>query len=104
MIPLRLPAVALLAVSLSALIAGAVPSGAQSSPPKASAAAPPGVDTRRLARIDELVEDAIRDRQTPGAVVLVGRGDRIVYQKAFGIRASEPANEPMTLDTVFDLA
>jgi CubicO group peptidase (beta-lactamase class C family) len=36
--------------------------------------------------------------------VLVGRGDRIVYQKAIGRRAVAPAPEAMTLDTVFDLA
>ena len=41
---------------------------------------------------------------TPGAVVLVGRGDQTVYEKAFGFRATVPAEEPMTLDTVFDLA
>ena len=41
---------------------------------------------------------------TPGAVVVVGRGDQTVYEKAFGFRATVPAEEPMTLDTVFDLA
>ena len=41
---------------------------------------------------------------TPGAVVLVGRGDQTLYEKAFGFRATVPAEEPMTLDTVFDLA
>jgi len=43
-------------------------------------------------------------KQTPGAVVVVGQGDRILYEKAFGFRATVPAEEPMTLDTVFDLA
>ena len=41
---------------------------------------------------------------TPGAVVVVGRGDQTIYEKAFGFRATVPAEEPMTLDTVFDLA
>ena len=36
--------------------------------------------------------------------MLVGRGDRVVYQKAIGNRALVPAREPMTLDTIFDLA
>ena len=36
--------------------------------------------------------------------MLVGRGDRILYQKAIGNRALVPAPEPMTLDTIFDLA
>ncbi len=41
---------------------------------------------------------------TPGAVVASGQGDRTLYEKAFGSRAVVPAAEPMTLDTVFDLA
>ncbi len=56
------------------------------------------------ARIDELIRDAMAAKLTPGAVVLVGRGDKTLYEKAFGFRATVPAEEPMTLDTVFDLA
>ena len=41
---------------------------------------------------------------TPGAVVVVGRGEESLYEKAFGFRATVPTEEPMTLDTVFDLA
>ena len=55
-------------------------------------------------RIDEIVRDAIAAKAAPGAVVVVGRGDQTLYEKAFGVRASVPAEEPMTLDTVFDLA
>jgi len=54
--------------------------------------------------IDELVEAAIREGQLPGAVILVGRNDQILYRKAFGHRAVVPALEPMTVDTIFDLA
>lgn len=43
-------------------------------------------------------------RLLPGAVVLVGRGDEVLYEKAFGQRAVAPAPEAMTLDTMFDLA
>jgi uncharacterized protein YbbC (DUF1343 family)/CubicO group peptidase (beta-lactamase class C family) len=56
------------------------------------------------ARIDSLVQDAIKSGQIPGAVVLVGRGEEILFQKAYGQRAVVPAPEPMTLDTIFDLA
>ena len=62
------------------------------------------IDRARLALIDPLVNAAIKDHQLPGAVVLVGRHDAIVYQKAFGNRSLEPSVEPMTLDTIFDLA
>ena len=37
-------------------------------------------------------------------MVLIGRGDQVVYTKAIGNRALVPAVEPMTPDTVFDLA
>src|SRR5688572_27812077 len=54
--------------------------------------------------LDRLVEDAIRRGDVPGAVVVVGRRDGVVYEKAYGNRAVAPSLEPMTLDTVFDLA
>ena len=45
------------------------------------------VDVRRLDAIEALVREAIAEKKLPGAVVLVGRGDRILYQKAIGNRA-----------------
>jgi uncharacterized protein YbbC (DUF1343 family)/CubicO group peptidase (beta-lactamase class C family) len=64
----------------------------------------PGVDAARFEEIPPLVEQAIADKKLPGAVVLIGRGDRVLWRKAIGHRAVEPAVEPMTLDTIFDLA
>ncbi len=43
-------------------------------------------------------------RKVPGAVVLVGRHGKVAYARAFGQRAIEPRPEPMTRDTVFDMA
>jgi uncharacterized protein YbbC (DUF1343 family)/CubicO group peptidase (beta-lactamase class C family) len=57
-----------------------------------------------FAQVDRLLAEAIAARQTPGAVVLVGRGDTVVFEKAYGQRAVVPTPEPMTLDTIFDLA
>src|SRR5437899_2726152 len=57
-----------------------------------------------FARVGELIEEAIAQRQLPGAVVLIGRGDTVLYSHAFGRRAVLPAPEPMTEDTMFDLA
>ena len=62
------------------------------------------MDQRRLEAIEPLVQQAIAEKKLPGAVVLIGRGDRILYQKAIGQRALVPAVEPMSLDTMFDLA
>ena len=63
-----------------------------------------GFDLARLAQVEPVIAAAIAEKKTPGVVLLVGRGDRVVYQKAFGSRAVNPAIEPMTLETVFDLA
>ena len=62
------------------------------------------MDVRKLDAIEPLVTQAIAEKKLPGAVVLVGRGDKTLYQKAIGNRAVVPAVEPMTLDTMFDLA
>ncbi|HEY3136247.1 MAG TPA: serine hydrolase domain-containing protein, partial [Blastocatellia bacterium] len=63
-----------------------------------------GVSSERLAKIDEAVLESISRKETPGAVVLLARKGRVVYRKAFGDRAIEPKREPMTVDTIFDLA
>lgn len=55
-------------------------------------------------RLDAIIREAIAAKAAPGAVVVVGHGDQTLYEKAFGLRATVPAEEPMTLDTVFDLA
>jgi len=62
------------------------------------------IDQHKLDAIEPLVQEAIADKKLPGAVVLVGRGDRLLYQKAIGHRALVPSTEQMTLDTMFDLA
>ena len=61
-------------------------------------------DPARLARLDAVIHDAIAARETPGAVVLVGQGDRVLFRKAWGDRALVPRREAMTIDTIFDLA
>ena len=57
-----------------------------------------------LARIDGVVGQAIDNGRIPGAVVLVGQGGRILFEKAYGHRCLQPRPEPMTLETRFDLA
>lgn len=63
-----------------------------------------GMNAAKLAQIDGLVNDAIKDKKLPGAVVLVGHKGKIVYRKAFGNRSLVPTVEPMTVDTIFDVA
>ena len=54
--------------------------------------------------LDSIINDAIAERQIPGAVLIVGHDGRVAYRKAYGSRALEPRPEAMTLDTVFDCA
>ena len=68
------------------------------------AAASPLIDPARFEPIDRVVAEGIADGEMPGCVVLVGRGDGVVWRRAYGNRAIEPTAEPMTLDTRFDLA
>ncbi|HEU4932558.1 MAG TPA: serine hydrolase domain-containing protein, partial [Pyrinomonadaceae bacterium] len=62
------------------------------------------VSSAGLARMDMLIAEDIAMKRLPGAVVLVGRKGNVVWRKAYGERALEPAREAMTLDTIFDLA
>ena len=63
-----------------------------------------GLLPSQLKHIDEAVHAAIESKEIPGAVVLAARHGRIGYLKAFGNRAVTGQPEPMTLDTIFDLA
>src|ERR1044072_3531013 len=62
------------------------------------------VSSAGLARMDALITEDIANKRLPGAVVIVGRKGSIVWRKAYGARAVEPAREAMTPDTIFDLA
>src|SRR5579883_2047333 len=63
-----------------------------------------GFDVDRLHRLDGAIDRAIERGQVRGAVVLVGRRGAIAYARAAGRRAVGPQAEPMTRDTVFDMA
>jgi uncharacterized protein YbbC (DUF1343 family) len=71
------------------------------SPPDAGAKSPA---TTWTDGIDHLVAEALSQGKLPGCVVAVGRADGLAFLKAYGSRALLPAREPMTEDTIFDLA
>jgi uncharacterized protein YbbC (DUF1343 family)/CubicO group peptidase (beta-lactamase class C family) len=77
---------------------------ASAQPVSTSSERPKPLDASRLELIGPLVEDEIRAGHLPGAVVVAGRGDQVVYRRAFGRRAMKPSVEAMTADTIFDLA
>ena len=66
-----------------------------------------------FATVSKLMNDAIAAHRLPGAVVVIGHGGKVVFHQAYGSRklAGEPGldgspapAEPMTEDTIFDLA
>ncbi len=63
-----------------------------------------GMDGKQLRRIDELVAHALADGKMPGCVITIARHGKICFQKAYGHREVQPSKQPMTVDTVFDLA
>jgi len=50
------------------------------------------------------INAAIARDELPGAVVAVWHKDRVLLREAYGQRSTRPNAEPMTVDTVFDLA
>lgn len=54
--------------------------------------------------VEEAFKEAVAQGVFPGAVVLVGKGDEIVFERAFGCRSLIPEKTPMQLETIFDLA
>src|SRR5437899_8294749 len=54
--------------------------------------------------IDEAAKEAVASGEIPGVVVLVGRGDAILLQRAYGSRRLLPSPALMTVDTIFDIA
>jgi uncharacterized protein YbbC (DUF1343 family) len=56
------------------------------------------------AAIDAAVQEAMANLNVPGAVVVVGRRERVLFRRAYGFREVEPEHATMKIDTVFDLA
>ena len=67
-------------------------------------AVPARGQTPDFAAVDQAAQDSVSAAKIPGAVILVGQGDQILYRKAFGFRSLVPASEPMTPETIFDVA
>ncbi len=57
-----------------------------------------------LSGIDRIVKEEIEKSNIPGAVVLTGQGNKVLYWKAFGHEVNEPFQEKMSKNTIFDLA
>jgi SSS family transporter len=87
----------------------------ESQGPAPSSAAPRATDGEKhdFGSVTTLVDQAIAAKKLPGAVVLINHDGKTVFEQAYGVRkyAGEPGldgnlspAEPMTMDTVFDMA
>ena len=75
--------------------------GAQSLP--GGSADKEGISTDRLAALGRRYQAGVDAGEIPGAVVMIARNGRLVYERAFGF--AEPADRaPMTPGTLFRLA
>ena len=54
--------------------------------------------------VEEAFQEAVAQGSFPGAVVLVAKGEEVVFERAFGLRTLVPEKTPMELETIFDLA
>ena len=57
-----------------------------------------------FSKVENIVDHAIEDSAFPGAVVLVEKNGKIVFEKAFGHFTYDKNSRAMTLNTLFDLA
>ncbi len=74
---------------------------------------PDAAPTVDFVAVSKLMNDAIAAQRLPGAVVVIGHGGKVAFHHAYGSRklAGEPGldgspapAEPMTEDTIFDMA
>lgn len=61
-------------------------------------------DEATSARLWAIAEREVAAGNIPGAVVLVGQDDDDLFYEAFGRKIIEPTSEPMSRDTIFDIA
>jgi len=61
-----------------------------------------GMDSEILSRTDQLIQAAINEKQTPGAVLMVVRGGTVVWNRSYGHLGSD--GKAVTSRTVYDLA
>ena len=62
-----------------------------------------GINTYALAKIDSIINDAIKNEATPGAQILIAKEGKVFYNKAFGFFDYEK-NEEVNLRSIYDVA
>src|SRR5271155_406426 len=96
-----------------AAVAVPAPTPAPDSAPAPASPAPDAAPAPDFATVSTLMNDAIAASTVPGGVVVIGHAGKVVFHQAYGSRklAGEPGldgspapAEPMTEDTIFDMA
>lgn len=89
------------------------PTTTRSASPTVADVIPPVVPVGDFSAVGQLVNADITEHRLPGAVVQIGHGGNVVFREPFGDRkldgepgldGSPSPAEPMTVDTIFDLA
>ncbi len=70
--------------------------------PRATTPEDVGLSSERLKRLSAVLKEGVDKGHIPGAVVVIGRNDRIAYVESFGFRDRE-ARALMTVDAIFDI-
>ncbi len=79
----------------------------------AQTAVPPNPHSYDFSAASAAINTAIAQKKLPGAILVIGHNGKVVFEQAYGVRkyANEPGldgkpspAEPMTLDTIFDMA
>lgn len=63
-----------------------------------------GMSATHLTRLDTLLNAAVKSKQIPGAVIVVGRHGKIIVRKVFGLAQLVPGERTLKIDDIFDLA
>jgi beta-glucosidase-like glycosyl hydrolase/CubicO group peptidase (beta-lactamase class C family) len=61
-------------------------------------------DRNKFKEADNLVEHAISDTAFPGAVLLIAKDGKVIYEKAYGKYTYDYTSKRMSTNTIFDLA
>jgi CubicO group peptidase (beta-lactamase class C family) len=101
------------AVGIVLLVLAAAASARYAAHMAVSGRQPGAAPATEFATVSKLMNDAIAERRLPGGVVVIGHGGRVVFHHAYGSRkladeqgldGSPAPAEPMTEDTIFDVA
>lgn len=63
-----------------------------------------GMQSSQLKRISDVINEALENKEFPGAVVVIGRQGKTVFREAYGQSQLVPETRGMEMDMIFDMA